>query len=68
MTTSCGHDGWRAGCPTCEAEERQAMRWADPGTPLPRCPGCHRVMTWRELDEQGACNDCAPPLWQDVGG
>lgn len=25
----------------------------------PRCPVCDRVMTFREADEQGACNDCS---------
>lgn len=23
------------------------------------CPGCGRVMSFREEDEQGACNDCS---------
>lgn len=23
------------------------------------CPYCHRIMSNREHDEQGACNDCA---------
>jgi hypothetical protein len=34
-----------------------AERQAYPPDP-PRCPYCDRVMTWRERDEQGACNDC----------
>jgi len=25
----------------------------------PECPGCGRIMSYREADEQGACNDCA---------
>lgn len=24
----------------------------------PVCPYCQRVMTYREKDEQGCCNDC----------
>lgn len=24
-----------------------------------RCPGCGLVMSFREEDEQGACNDCS---------
>ena len=27
----------------------------------PECPYCGRIMTWREKDEQGACNDCYEP-------
>lgn len=23
-----------------------------------RCPNCHRVMSFREEDEQSCCNDC----------
>lgn len=23
------------------------------------CPGCGRIMSWREAAEQGACNDCS---------
>lgn len=34
----------------------------DPDPPAepaaPRCPYCDRVMSWREHNEQGACNDC----------
>lgn len=33
----------------------EAQRRADEP---PYCPYCGRVMTWREKDEQGACNDC----------
>ena len=33
----------------------------------PACPYCDRIMTWREKDEQGACNDCYGGLVQDMG-
>ena len=29
----------------------------------PRCRGCGRIMSWREADEQGACNDCYGGAW-----
>lgn len=27
------------------------------------CPGCGRIMSVRELTEQGACNDCTGDTW-----
>jgi hypothetical protein len=27
--SSCGHDGWRAGCPECEREHRRALALID---------------------------------------
>lgn len=35
--------------------------WGSPPRDAPACPQCGRIMTFREADEQGACNDCTRP-------
>lgn len=38
--------------------DAQMDRALDEELGAPRCPNCHRVMSNREHEEQGCCNDC----------
>lgn len=53
-------------CGDCYAAEGERQRAAAPRTPR-ECPYCGRVMSFREEDEQGACNDCSGGP-ADLGG
>jgi hypothetical protein len=66
-----GYHATEGHCPTCDLDRdgkcgpycKHDHETARPD-PQPanggECPGCGRIMSWREAWEQGGCNDCTP--------
>lgn len=66
--SACGHDGWVAGCPTCEELHRAALsamseRYVESGGDPDLCEFCSEPLddsrSWQTgLDGAGAHADC----------
>jgi hypothetical protein len=62
MSAKCGHDGWQAGCPNCEREERAALEAMGAENLLDKTPYAdyHFHVC---LDCGGATTSVAPDGW-----